>query len=98
MKTLINSNDKAEVLARLQSVHPATPRRGGKMSAHQMVGHLADGFRLPGAPHMAGVTHLFAFCANKWGHDTVCDTDRRFVGPRRHSIRYEDASRGWKKS
>jgi hypothetical protein len=46
MKTFLNSKDKAELLARLQSVHATTPRRWGKMSAHQMVCHLADGFRL----------------------------------------------------
>lgn len=46
MKTLLHPNDKDEVLARLQSVHATTPRRWGKMSAHQMVCHLADGFRL----------------------------------------------------
>jgi len=46
MKTLLHPNDKAEVLARLQSVHATTPRCWGKMSAHQMVCHLADGFRL----------------------------------------------------
>jgi len=46
MKTLLNPNDKADVLHRLQSVQATTPRRWGKMSAHQMVCHLADGFRL----------------------------------------------------
>ena len=46
MKTLLNPNDRAEVLARLQSVHATTPRRWGKMSAHQMVCHLGDGFRM----------------------------------------------------
>ena len=46
MKTLLNSSDKTELLARLQSVTPTSARRWGKMSAHQMVCHLADAFRL----------------------------------------------------
>jgi hypothetical protein len=46
MKTLANASDKQEILQRLQSIRPATPRRWGKMSAHQMICHLADGYRV----------------------------------------------------
>ena len=46
MKTLLSPNDKEEVLTRLQLIRPTSERRWGKMSAHQMVCHLTDGFRL----------------------------------------------------
>jgi Protein of unknown function (DUF1569) len=46
MKTLSNPADKQEILLRLQSVRANTPRHWGKMSAHQMICHLSDGFRM----------------------------------------------------
>jgi hypothetical protein len=46
MKTLANANDKQEILDRLQSIRPDSRRRWGKMSAHQMICHLSDGFRM----------------------------------------------------
>jgi hypothetical protein len=46
MKTLGNASDKAEILRRLESISPATQRRWGRMSAHNMICHLSDGFRL----------------------------------------------------
>lgn len=46
MKNLLNPQDKHEVLSRLEAVRPTSPRRWGKMSAHQMVCHLSDGFRM----------------------------------------------------
>jgi Protein of unknown function (DUF1569) len=46
MKTLCNPPDSDEILSRLQRVRPSTSRRWGKMSAHQMICHLSDGFRL----------------------------------------------------
>lgn len=45
MKTLFHPEDKAEIVRRLQSVSPSSPRQWGKMSAHQMVCHLSDSFR-----------------------------------------------------
>lgn len=58
MKTLRNSADKQELLARIASVQPSSPRLWGKMSAHQMICHIADGYRLylgeiTGEPHPA---------------------------------------------
>jgi hypothetical protein len=44
MKTLARERDKAEVLGRLGAVRPNSVRRWGRMSAHQMVCHLSDGF------------------------------------------------------
>ena len=46
MKTLARPLDKAEILRRLREVHPESRRRWGRMSAHQMVCHLADAFRV----------------------------------------------------
>ena len=46
MKTLARREDKAEVLRRLRQVRPGTARKWGRMSAHQMVCHLTDGYRI----------------------------------------------------
>src|SRR5215467_3555625 len=46
MKTLADSKCRHEIETRLDRLRPDTPRRWGKMSAPQMVCHLADGFRL----------------------------------------------------
>ncbi|MBZ5679449.1 MAG: DUF1569 domain-containing protein [Acidobacteriia bacterium] len=46
MKTLRNPEDREEILRRLQAVQPGSPRRWGRMSSHQMICHLSDGFRL----------------------------------------------------
>lgn len=46
MKTLARPTDKAEILRRLRRVHPESPRRWGRMSAHQMVCHLSDSLRM----------------------------------------------------
>jgi Protein of unknown function (DUF1569) len=45
MKTLARQGVKAEILARLRALRPDSARRWGRMSAHQMVCHLADSFR-----------------------------------------------------
>ena len=45
MKSLSSASDKTEIATRLQAVKAASPRRWGKMSAHQMVCHLSDSFR-----------------------------------------------------
>lgn len=46
MKTLRNQSDKETVLRRLRQVRPDSPRRWGKMSAHQTVCHLNDSFKM----------------------------------------------------
>jgi hypothetical protein len=46
MKTLLNARDKAEILSRVECVEPSSSRVWGKMSAHQMVCHLGDAFKL----------------------------------------------------
>jgi Protein of unknown function (DUF1569) len=46
MKTLARERDKAELLRRLKAVRPDSVRRWGRMSAHQMICHLSDAFRM----------------------------------------------------
>src|SRR6202007_1315263 len=46
MKTLLDPTDKEQILRRVEAVQPTTERRWGKMSAHNMICHLSDGFRL----------------------------------------------------
>jgi hypothetical protein len=46
MKTLRNPSDKEEIIRRLQSITPSSQRRWGRMSAHQMVCHLSDAYRM----------------------------------------------------
>jgi hypothetical protein len=46
MKTMARPQDKAEIIRRLRTVQPESTRRWGRMTAHQMVCHLSDSFRL----------------------------------------------------
>jgi hypothetical protein len=46
MKTLARPADKTEILRRLRDVRPDSARHWGRMSAPQMVCHLADAFRM----------------------------------------------------
>jgi hypothetical protein len=46
MKTLGRERDRAEILGRLKAVRPDSVRRWGRMSAHGMVCHLADAYRM----------------------------------------------------
>jgi DinB superfamily len=46
MKTLRNQKNEEEILSRLENIHPTSLRRWGKMTAHQMIRHLNDGFEL----------------------------------------------------
>lgn len=46
MKTLSRPSDKAETLARLRSLRPDSARRWGRMSAHEMLCHMADWSRM----------------------------------------------------
>jgi hypothetical protein len=46
VKTLARPENKAEVLRRLRTVQSTSARRWGRMSAHQMVCHLTDSFRM----------------------------------------------------
>jgi len=44
VKTLAHAGEKAEILRRLETVRPESARRWGRMTAPQMVCHLADAF------------------------------------------------------
>jgi hypothetical protein len=46
MKTLAHPRDVEELRRRLRNLHPDSARRWGRMSAHQMVCHVADAFRM----------------------------------------------------
>jgi len=46
MKTLARGQCKAEIVRRLSTVRPESVRRWGRMSAHQMICHLSDAFRM----------------------------------------------------
>jgi len=46
MRTLARERDSAEVIRRLRALRHDSHRRWGRMSAHQMVCHLSDGYRL----------------------------------------------------
>ena len=46
MKTLARPRDKAELLLRLKEVRAGSQGRWGRMSAHQMICHLCDSFRM----------------------------------------------------
>lgn len=67
MKTLARERDKAEILGRLKNVRPESSARWGRMSAHQMVCHLADSFRmLTGEKPTSPDTSLFKRTILKW--------------------------------
>ena len=46
MRTLARQQETAEILHRLRQVRPESGRRWGRMSAHQMICHLSDAFRM----------------------------------------------------
>jgi hypothetical protein len=46
MKTVARHRDKAEIIRRLRTVRPEAPALWGRMSAHQMICHLADSTRV----------------------------------------------------
>ena len=46
MKTLARERDVDELLRRLKNVRHDSARRWGRMSAHQMICHLSDAFRM----------------------------------------------------
>lgn len=46
MKTLAHPRHRAQILERLKTLRPDSAARWGRMSAHQMVCHLNDSFRM----------------------------------------------------
>lgn len=44
MKTILDTRDRAEITDRISKLSPSSPRRWGRMSAHQTICHLSDAF------------------------------------------------------
>jgi hypothetical protein len=60
VKTLARAGDRSEIVRRLQAVRPDSPRQWGRMSAHQMVCHVADAYRMAlGRKPVAETSSLF---------------------------------------
>jgi hypothetical protein len=67
MKTLARERDKEEILRRLRHVRPDSVRRWGRMSAHQMVCHLCDSFRMAtGEKPVSDASRLMQRTIVKW--------------------------------
>ena len=67
MKTLLNSRDRNELLARFARVRVDTQPRWGTMSADQMICHLSDSFRGSlGEKYVSSRTNLFKRTLLKW--------------------------------
>src|SRR5687768_1743814 len=67
MKTLARDRDKADILRRLRTVRPGSAARWGRMSAHQMVCHLTDAFRVViGQKPVSPATNPFSRTVIKW--------------------------------
>src|SRR5205814_8414118 len=62
-----SSQDKAEILTRLRTVRPDSARRWGRMSAHQMVRHLSDAYRVAaGDKHVSPARGRLPLSWLKW--------------------------------
>lgn len=67
MKTLDRERDLAEILQRLKVVRADSVRRWGRMSAHQMVCHLCDSYRMAvGVRDVSQATGLPERTVIKW--------------------------------
>jgi uncharacterized protein DUF1569 len=67
MKTLARQRDREEILDRLQRVRPDSEALWGRMSAHQMICHVADAFRMAtGEKSAATDTSWFRRSILKW--------------------------------
>ena len=92
MKSLARPADKAEVLRRLKDVRPESARRWGRMSAPQMVCHLADAFRmalgqkpvshLPGLLNRTIVKWIALYAPLRWPHGILTrpEIDQELAG------------------
>jgi hypothetical protein len=94
MKTLANEAERVEILARMGCVKRDSARRWGKMSAHQMVCHLADSFRgvmgerplsvVPGNFGRGVVKWVALYSGLRWPHGlkTMPEVDQLIGGSR----------------
>src|SRR5216684_5058088 len=67
VKTLGSGDGKEEIVRRMENVRPNSRRLWGKMSAHQMICHLNDGFRMyMGEKKVAPVGGLYPSKVLRW--------------------------------
>lgn len=67
MKTLARDECKAKILGRLRTVRADSPRRWGRMTAHQMICHVTDACRMAlGAKPVSDATGLAQRTIVKW--------------------------------
>jgi hypothetical protein len=67
VKTLAREKDTDEVVVRLRALRPDSPRRWGRMSAHQAVCHMIDAFRMGmGETSVTHATGPFQRTMVKW--------------------------------
>jgi hypothetical protein len=67
VKTLARADHLAEILRRLRTVRPDQPARWGRMSAHQMICHLADALCVAnGEKAVTPATGVFQRTFIKW--------------------------------
>ncbi len=68
MSTLADPNIQAQCRGRIARLDPHAPRKWGKMTAHQMVCHLNDSFRVgAGERYASPAMNLFTRTLMKWG-------------------------------
>jgi Protein of unknown function (DUF1569) len=92
MKTLARAQDRDELLRRLKTVRADSPRRWGRMTAHQMICHVGDACRMgTGAVRVSVATGWAQRTVIKWialytplkwppGIPTRPEIDRALVG------------------
>jgi hypothetical protein len=91
MESLANAMDRRAMLGRLGNLRPDSSRQWGKMTAHQMVCHLADSFRgvmgervLSGKPFPLGgvIKWVALYVPLKWSRNmpTMPEVDQMKLG------------------
>ena len=66
-RSLLNQNERAELVARLQRLTADSPRRWGRMTPHQAVCHLSDSFRgIMGRNPLSPVRMVWGRTLIKW--------------------------------
>ena len=66
-KTLSRTTNQQKILERLKFVRPDSPRRWGKMTAHEMICHLSDSFRASlGEKEISPASSVFKRTVFKW--------------------------------
>jgi hypothetical protein len=67
MKTLAHDRCRAEIVQRLTTIGPNSARRWGRMSAHQMICHQSDAFRMAiGTKPVSDASGLLQRTVVKW--------------------------------